>query len=739
MCEVLTLKKNLVSRWLQTRLGFFGLLVLLLWVKTALAYYVDFSLGAADILQHLLMIFNPLGTSVLLISFGLYFKRPKVSYIVMLSIYILSSLILFSNVVYYRSATDFLTFNTIFSVGKVANGLGKSTASLLQWHDIFLLGDIVVLILALTRGWLKFDPHKFTSKRAFTATTIGVFVFLLNLTLSETNRPQLLTRTFDRNYIVKYLGIDTFMVYDSVKTAQNNQIRASADGTDINKILDYTKKHQVPANINYFGKAKGKNVIIIHLESFQQFLIDFKVNGQEVTPFLNSLYHDKNSLSFENFFHQVGQGRTADAENMLENSIFGLPEGSAFTTLGSDNTYQAAPTILKQNADYTSAVFHGNVGSFWNRNHVYKNFGYDYFFDQNYYDAAPNTLTAYGIKDKLLFAESIKYLEQLQQPFYTKFLTVTNHTPFTLSEDDTNFQTTDTSDTVVNNYFVTAHYLDESLKEFFNYLDTSGLSKNSLIMLYGDHYGLSNKDNTSLAPLLDQTNNQEQTDTWTAFDNAQLQRVPLIFHMDGLKGGIQKQYGGEIDVLPTLLHLLGQKTDDYVMFGQDLLSKQHQQLVAFRNNNFVSDKYTVLGGKGAKSTVYDNQTGAILTDLTEEQVNEIDQLQDQVTEALSLSDSLNYKNLLRFYTPNNFIPVNPENYNYLDQINELLNKRKALGNSSTSLYSQFGHSTTGMYHTDAPEMTDSKADIEEFPDMSQNKTSTKDKTNSKKATTTSQK
>src|SRR5699024_8676918 len=142
-----------------------------------------------------LMIFNPVGTSILLLSFGLYFKRPKVSYAAMLIIYILGSVLLFSNVVYYRSATDFLTFNTIFSAGKVAKGLGKSTASLLQWHDIFLLGDIVVLVFALARGWLKIDQRIFAIKHAFTVTTVGIFIFLLNLTLSEANRPQLLTRT----------------------------------------------------------------------------------------------------------------------------------------------------------------------------------------------------------------------------------------------------------------------------------------------------------------------------------------------------------------------------------------------------------------------------------------------------------------------------------------------------------------------------------------------------------------
>lgn len=706
------MKKQQIGRFLQTRLGFFTLITLQFCLKTVFAYYVDFSLGATDPLQHFLMFFNPIGTTMLLLSIGLYIKRPKLSYAIMFTIYALNTLLLFSNVLYYRQFTDFLTLNTIMNASKVSAGLGKSTISLLQWYDIFLWLDVFAVTLSLARHWLKVDLRPFKPRFAFTTTSLAVFVFLFNLTLSEANRPQLLTRTFDRNYIVKYLGLDTFVFYDSMKTAQNNQIRSSADGTDINKVLNYVKTHQVDANPQYYGKAAGKNVIIIHLESFQQFLIDYKYDGQEVTPFLNSLYHDKNTLSFSNFFHEVGQGKTSDAENMLETGTFGLPEGSVFTSLGTDNTFQAAPAILQQTDQYTSAVFHGNVGSFWNRNHVYKNLGYDYFFDSSYFNASTSAKIGYGIKDKLLFAESIKYLEQLQQPFYTKFITVTNHMPFLLSDDDSDFVRPTTKDKAVNNYFATAHYLDQAVKEFFQYLDKSGLSKNTLVMIYGDHYGLSDKDNQSLAPLVG-----KDTSYWTAFDNTQMQRVPFMLHMDGLKGGIKKTYGGEIDVLPTLLHLLGINTSKYAFFGQDLLSSQHQQLVAFRNNNFVTNQYTVLGGSGAKGNVYDNQTGELLIDLTPEQTEILNEDQKKVDNALALSDSLNMKNLLRFYTPAGFTPVNPDNYSYLDQVNSLITTRQSLQKESTSLFSENGNkSTTNLYQTDAPEITDAKTEIDTLPE-----------------------
>ena len=133
----------------------------------------------------------------------------------------------------------------------------------------------------------------------------------------------------------------------------------------------------------------------------KNFLIDYKLNGEEVTPFLNSLTRDGSTFYFDNFFHQTAQGKTSDAEFMLENSLYGLSQGSAFTTKGL-NTYQSAPAILGQQG-YTSAVFHGNTGSFWNRNEIYKSFGYEHFFDSSYYDMNPDDLADYGLMDKPFF------------------------------------------------------------------------------------------------------------------------------------------------------------------------------------------------------------------------------------------------------------------------------------------------------------------------------------------------
>lgn len=686
-----------LSKLVNTRIGFFALLVFLFWIKTLIAYFTDFKLGAQGLVQYLIVLINPLGTTLLLFGLAFYFKRSRFFYPVLMGIDIANTLLLYLNVIYYREFTDFMTIATMTGYSKVNQGLSGSSLALTNLHDVFYWLDIVVILLLMLFRKIKFDPRAFSHRLAFAFTSVSLVVCGLNLMVAEMDRPQLLGRTFDRVYIVKYLGLDAFTGYDLVKSEHVSQMRKSATKSQLKTVEKFTKEHYAAPNKKLFGIAKGRNVIVIHLESFQQFLIDKKINGQEVTPFLNSLYHGQDTYAFSNFFNQVGQGKTSDAENMLETSTYGLSQGSLFATLGNDNTFQAAPAILKQRAGYTSAVFHGNVASFWNRNNVYKNLGYQYFFDASYFDTSGDKATGYGLKDKLLFADSIKYLQHLQQPFYVKYLTVTNHFPFDLDDEDkdSNFTTTNTGSSTVDNYFVTAHYLDQSLQEFFSYLDKTGLAKKSIIMIYGDHYGISNSENKNLASVLG-----KNADDWTDFDNVQMQRVPLMFVIPGSggHGGIYSTYDGEIDVLPTLLHLLGISTKRYIQFGTDLFSSQHDQVVALRNQDFVTPKYTSISGK-----IYLNSTGK-LAKLTKQEKKQLRADQKKVSEELALSDSLNEKNLLRFYHPKGFKTVNPKDYNYANGLKKEKKIEKSKGIQSTSIFSKNNDkTTTDSYSTNAPE------------------------------------
>ena len=684
---------NSILNFMSTRLGFVLTLLLLYWFKTMWAYSVDFNLDIQGPYQIFLAVINPLPISLLFIGLALYIKRTKLFYGLAFGIYLLLFIWLISNSIYYREFTDFVTVNTMLASSKVSAGLGAAALELFRPWDVIYILDFPILAFFFFKKWIRMDNRPFNKRASFAVTSLSAMLFSANLFLAEIDRPELLTRGFSNYYVVRALGLPAFLGYSANQTYAANKERSKASEADLKPVEEYIQQHYAKPNPEYFGMTKGRNVIYIHLESFQQFLIDYKLKVDdkeyEVTPFLNSLYHSKETFAFSNVFNQVKAGKTSDAETMIETGLFGLNQGSFMVNYGGTNTQQAAPFILSKNGYNSSAVFHGNAGSFWNRNTAYKQWGYNYFFDASYFTKQNSSNSfQYGLNDKYMLKDSIKYLERLQQPFYTKFITVSNHYPYTtsLSGDDLGFPLAKTQDETINGYFATANYLDSSIKAFFDYLKESGLYKNSIIVLYGDHYGISNSRNPALAPLLG-----KNSETWSSYDNAMLQRVPYMVVIPGMdKGGIIDTYGGEIDMLPTLEHLLGIESNKFLQVGQDMLSPEHDQIVAFRSANyFVTPEYTSYSGR-----TYYTKTGEEITNPDEKTKEELDKIREAANLQLKISDSIQTGDLLRFFKGNDLGKVNPEDYSYTNSFKALKKIEKEKGDKSTSLYNQRGNQST---------------------------------------------
>jgi lipoteichoic acid synthase len=257
-------------------------------------------------------------------------------------------------------------------------------------------------------------------------------------------------------------------------------------------------------------------------------------------------------------------------------------------------------------------------------------------------------LADYGLMDKPFFQQSMPYLESLPQPFYANFITVTHHFPFTINEKEATIAPHTTGNKTVDNYFQTARYADEALEQFFTHLKESGLYDNSIIIMYGDHYGISKNHNKAMKEVIGKE--------ITPFESAGLQRTPLFIRVPGMVGGVNEEYAGQIDLLPTLLHLLGMDTKNYVHFGTDLLSEQHDDVIPFRNGDFVSSEITSVDG-----VFYDSKTGEILAS---ERLEEAKTYQMVAEQKLAYSDKVVNGDLLRFYTPDHFTPVDRSQYDY---------------------------------------------------------------------------
>ena len=625
--------------------AFFLMTVFTVTLKTYFSYYVDFSLGVKGLVQNLILLMNPYSLIALILSIFLFFKGKKAYWFIFIGGFLLTFL-LYANVVYFRFFSDFLTFSTLNQASNVQS-MGGAVSASFKWYDfVYFIDTIVYLfILIFKRSWL--DKRVFSKKFVPVVMAASIALFFLNLAFAETDRPELLTRTFDHKYLVKYLGPYNFTVYDGVKTIQNNQQKALASEDDLTRVLNYTKQKNTEPNSEYYGIAKKKNIIKIHLESFQTFLINKKVNGKEVTPFLNKLSTGNDDFRYyPNFFHQTGQGKTSDSEFTMDNSLYGLPQGSAYSLKG-DNTYQSLPAILDQKEGYTSDVMHGDYKTFWNRDQIYKHFGIDKFYDATYYDMSDENVVNLGLKDKPFFKASAEYQSKMKQPFYSHLITLTNHYPFTLNSEDASIDKPNTGDSTVDGYIQTAHYLDQALEQYINDLKAKGLYDDSVIMIYGDHYGISENHNNAMEKLLgEQITPAKFTD---------LNRTGFWLKIPGKNGTVDETYAGQVDVMPTILNLVGIDSKNYLMLGTDMLSKDHNDVIPFRNGDFITKDYKFVNGK-----VYSNKNNELITTPPKD----LEKNKKQVEKDLEMSDDVLNGDLFRFYNNPDFKKINPSKYDY---------------------------------------------------------------------------
>lgn len=621
------------------RLKFFWLAVVLLSLTTYILYKISFTIPTENMMQEFLLFINPISSSILLLAIALLFKnRARNIMIVVLSF--IGSFILYGNLMFYRFYSDFLTLPVLFQTNNMQD-LSSSVFELMNIWDLFIFSNVFILAYFVFRqkvpvvGRLKREPILLFS--------LSILLFLGNLTLAQTERPQLLTRSFDRDMLVKNIGVFNFHLYDVFLQSQSRAQRVLADSSDIVEVQNYVQANHKEPDADMFGTAEGKNVFMISLESLQSFVIDNDLNGEEITPFLNEL--KENSYYFENFYHQTEQGKTSDSEFIVANSMFGRSSGAVFFT-HAQNEYNATPNILGENGYYTS-VMHANNRSFWNRDIVYDSLGYDKFYDVEYYDVTEENSIGWGLKDREFFEQSIEHLQEQPNPFYTTFITLTNHFPFELEEEDKMIAEGEFRSGTLNRYFPTVRYMDYAVEQFFNDIKEAGLYEDSIFILYGDHYGISTNHNGSMAEYL----GKEEI---APFDTIQLQRVPLFIHIPGHEGETIDTVGGQIDIQPTLMHLLGMNTKEDIQFGSDLFAPERDSFAVLRNGSFITDDVV-----WTNNTCYNKETGEPIED--EEGVDACGEYAERATSDLEYSDKVIYGDLLRFFEPNNENLTDDEN------------------------------------------------------------------------------
>ena len=341
---------------------------------------------------------------------------------------------------------------------------------------------------------------------------------------------------------------------------QARQDLKSLDRTDIKKFFN---SREIKLN-EFTGLTKDKNIIFIQCESLQNAVVNKTYNGEEITPFLNSLIRSKGSIYFENYFELLGFGNTSDAEFVSMTSVYPTLDGQAYSVYKNKTTY-GLPKIAKK-MGYETLAMHGNTGKFYDREEIYNDFDFDKIYLGESYDQTDQVTM--GLSDKSFFNQSFEFLKEANKTgkkFFALMVTLTTHTPYNLPENlrELPKEKNDKTDFVYD-YVSCAHYTDRAMEEFFDKLEKSGILDKTVIVIYGDHH----------AYTLNNTKNKESMERWLGreIDYDDMMNIPLVIHLPGYNKNITRHnIGSQVDLYPTILNLMGWDRKEIPTFGIDLL------------------------------------------------------------------------------------------------------------------------------------------------------------------------
>ena len=221
---------------------------------------------------------------------------------------------------------------------------------------------------------------------------------------------------------------------------------------------------------------------------------------------------------------------------------------------------------------YSTIAMHGYEGSFWSRDAAYETQGFERFMDKDGF-RVKGTETAWGLNDEDFFSQAVDYLKKQEKPFYGFLVSLSNHTPFELPQDLCSLDLkTEHVGTMFGNYLQSVHYADEALGVLIRELKKAKLYDDTVIAIYGDHFGLSVSDEENVKYMSEFLGRDYK------FSDAA--NVPLVIHIPGVEKVLAAELpktvsvaGGQTDFLPTMAYLMDFEKLDTLYMGQNLLAK----------------------------------------------------------------------------------------------------------------------------------------------------------------------
>ena len=539
-------------------------------------------------------------------SFG-YFFKPKNRFKYYFTWGIIFTLVCIINSIYYNNFMSYASFSLLATSLQAASVTDAIIQNVIEIKDFTYVFQLIILLVVNSTLKKKgyFQKIKQNGKvLALNTMVMGVILigfFISMLTNLDIGR---FGKQWNREYVVMKFGTYLYQFNDLFISLKPQISPLFGYDEHAKKFREYYNNKDYSHNDNeYTDIFEGKNIIAIHAESIQQFTMETSFNGIEVTPTLNKLASE--GMYFTNFYAQESVGTSSDTEFTFNTSLMPSSSGTVFVNYW-DREYLTIPKLLSEKNYYTFSM-HGNNGSAWNRDMMYKYIGYDKFYSKKDYEIDEEI--GLGLSDKSFFRQSVDKIVEINEQndnWYGTLIMLTNHTPFSDINDYSDYSvdlnnedgtvTKYLEGTKMGNYLKSVHYADEAIGDVMSMLDEKGILDDTIVVIYGDHdaklktsefeklYYNENIDSV----LIDPSKKIEVIDDYTYELN---RKVPfIIWSKDKIATdytGTFNKVMGMIDVSPTLENMLG-LYNPYAL-GHDIFSVD-ENVVVFPGGNWMTNK-----------------------------------------------------------------------------------------------------------------------------------------------------
>ena len=344
---------------------------------------------------------------------------------------------------------------------------------------------------------------------------------------------------------------------------------------DYKTLNSYFMSKEITSKNDYTGMFKGKNLIVLMIESGSNVL----KNYPEYFPNFAKLYN--NGWSWENAYSPRNACSTGNNEMTGITSLYTINNTCTINTY-KDNTYYESLFNLFNRANYHTSSYHDYTDHFYYRSIYHPNMG-----SQNYYDV--NKL---GIKlesEYQPWPSDVELIERAVPHFinedkYMAWLTtVSSHMTYKNSSKTgdmyLDLYKDEDWDITAKRYMSKLKIVDNAIGELLQELEDNGKLEDTVIMLFADHYpyGLSDDAFAQIAK-------------YDTSSNGDTDRTPFIIYNPSLEAKKFDDYTTFVNILPTMANLFALDYDPRLYGGTDLLSDSYEEIVVFADGSWRTDK-----------------------------------------------------------------------------------------------------------------------------------------------------